>query len=372
MLKEINIIAFDVPFPANYGGVIDVFYKIKHLHQKGIKVHLHCFEYGKGEQQELNKYCESVNYYKRKRGLLSLLASKPYIVKSRESKELKKNLLKNDFPILFEGLHTCFLLDDKRFKNRFKIVRHHNVEHDYYEGLALSESNPVKRNYYKIEAIKLERFQHIAKYADVALSISEKDLSYFKRLYPGVKNVLIPAFHQNKEVSIRSGKGDYVLYHGNLSVAENVKALEFIVTKVFNDLDVPLIIAGLNPTDYVVKLIEKYPPIRLVANPSDTEMNELIAGAQINFLYTEQATGLKLKLLNVLFKGRFCIANTQMLAGTSLHDACIIKDNANDFKTTIQTVFNQEMDESIIEYRKEMLKKYSNEFSFNELLKAFQ
>ena len=32
--KEIHIITFDIPYPANYGGVIDVFYKIKALKEK--------------------------------------------------------------------------------------------------------------------------------------------------------------------------------------------------------------------------------------------------------------------------------------------------------------------------------------------------
>ena len=29
--KEVHIVSFDVPYPPNYGGVIDVFYKIKTL-----------------------------------------------------------------------------------------------------------------------------------------------------------------------------------------------------------------------------------------------------------------------------------------------------------------------------------------------------
>ena len=28
---ELNIVSFDVPYPPDYGGVIDVFYKIKEL-----------------------------------------------------------------------------------------------------------------------------------------------------------------------------------------------------------------------------------------------------------------------------------------------------------------------------------------------------
>ena len=41
--KEIHIVTFDIPYPVNYGGVIDVFYKIKALKEAGIKIHLHCF-----------------------------------------------------------------------------------------------------------------------------------------------------------------------------------------------------------------------------------------------------------------------------------------------------------------------------------------
>ncbi|NQX98823.1 MAG: hypothetical protein HRT73_13235 [Flavobacteriales bacterium] len=157
-MKAINIISFNVPLPANYGGVIDVFYKLKQFYKNDIKVHLHCFEYGRGEQKELSKYCESVTYYKRKTGVAAQISSLPYIVNSRTSTQLKTNLLKNDFPILFEGLHCCFLLDDNDFKSRFKIVRNHNIEHNYYSELAKIESNPLKRTYYKTEAKKLKDF----------------------------------------------------------------------------------------------------------------------------------------------------------------------------------------------------------------------
>ena len=52
---RIHIISFDVPLPANYGGVIDVFYKIKALHKAGIKIKLHCFYYGREKNVELEK-----------------------------------------------------------------------------------------------------------------------------------------------------------------------------------------------------------------------------------------------------------------------------------------------------------------------------
>ena len=118
MDKRINIVSFDVPFPANYGGVIDVYYKLYWLKQAGVKVHLHCFTYGRKPAKELDELCEKVYYYKRKTGVTSALSFLPYTVKSRLSEDLATNLLSNDYPIIFEVLHTCYLLRDERFKTR--------------------------------------------------------------------------------------------------------------------------------------------------------------------------------------------------------------------------------------------------------------
>ena len=65
---NLNIVSFDVPFPANYGGVIDVYYKLLWLHKAGVKIHLHCFTYGRKPSKELEALCEKVYYYERKTG----------------------------------------------------------------------------------------------------------------------------------------------------------------------------------------------------------------------------------------------------------------------------------------------------------------
>lgn len=39
--KHLNIVAFDNPYPPTYGGVIDVYYKLKSLAETGLKIHLH-------------------------------------------------------------------------------------------------------------------------------------------------------------------------------------------------------------------------------------------------------------------------------------------------------------------------------------------
>jgi hypothetical protein len=126
---HLHIISFDVPYPANYGGVIDVFYRVKALSEAGVKVLLHCFEYGRGEHDIL-KRCHEVKYYKRDTSFAKQLSLTPFIVNSRRSEALVKDLLKDDYPILCEGLHTTAVLLDKRLKDRKIYVRAHNVEHD--------------------------------------------------------------------------------------------------------------------------------------------------------------------------------------------------------------------------------------------------
>ena len=367
-MNSINIISFDVPYPANYGGVIDVFYKIKAFYDQGINVHLHCYEYGRGKQKELENYCESVTYYKRKTGAASFLSKMPYIVKSRADKTLKENLLKNDFPILFEGLHTCFLLSDDALKNRFKIVRNHNIEHHYYNHLAKAEKNDFRKRYFKTEAKRLKQFERILKHADLSLAISESDLAYFKKTYRTINNSYAPAFHPNQTVKINTLKGNYALYHGNLSVSENTNAVKFLIKKVFNDLSVPLIIAGLNPSKEIKNLIESNPQISLVANPSDKKLNELIANAQVNLLYTEQATGLKLKLLNVLFNGKHCLANNLILEGSNLKICCAVANTESEYKTTILELMQQGFTLEQIEQRKKALTQYSNSINIKQII----
>ena len=91
-------------------------------------------------------------------------------------------------------------------------------------------------------------------------------------------------------------------------------------------------------------------------------MQELISNAQINLLYTHQPTGLKLKLLHSLFKGRFCLAKTTMLSGTTLTNLCEIADTNETFKIKIKTLFQQEIDvETVKTQRKESLAEYSNQ-----------
>ena len=129
------------------------------------------------------------------------------------------------------------------------------------------------------------------------------------------------------------------MYHGNLSISENYNAACWLIKHVFSKINHKIIIAGLNPPSHLIEEIKKHSHVTLKQNCTEQEMQSLIEEAQIHCLYTEQATGLKLKLLNVLYSGKFVVANTNMLVGTTLTEACTIANTPKEFIDSINQFF---------------------------------
>lgn len=350
--QHLHIVSFDVPWPANYGGVIDVFHRARTLTEMGVKVHLHCFEYGRGEQEALN-FCHEVHYYKRNISPLQQLSRWPYIVASRRSEQLVKELLKDDYPILCEGIHTAALLEEERLRGRAIYVRMHNVEHDYYRLLGQAEKKWWKRCYYFAEARKLERYESVLARATGIFAVTEKDAANLSARYSNV--ILIPSSCANDEVTSLPGTGEYVLYHGNLSVRENEEAAMWLLDNVFCRLAVPCVIAGLHPSQRLRNRIALFPQVTLKADLPDEEMRDLVRRAQVNVLVTNQPTGLKLKLLNALYQGRYCVVNEEMVAGTPLGSLCTVASAGPAISEAIGQLWNKEFTQEEIHRRQQTM-----------------
>ncbi len=338
--QHVNIICFDVPFPPDYGGAIDVFFKIRALSLAGVKIHLHCFEYGRGKQQELAQLCEEVIYYKRDKMWKGFLTDKPFIVQTRNAASLKANLSKNSFPIVFEGLHCCFYLADDFLKGRSKLVRMHNNEAQYYFNLAKTEKKIVTKLYFYEEYRRLLKYERILEFADHIFCISQSETEYYKKRFNHV-SYLAP-FHGNTKINSATGKGKYILYHGNLGVNENNEAAIYLIDVIFSGLDQPFIIAGNHPSTQIKEKLKSFKHIQLIENPDKATMEKLIREAHINLLPTFQNTGIKLKLINSLFNGRFCLVNSMMVENTGLEKYCLITNEAAQTKQIITELMQKD------------------------------
>lgn len=359
-----------MPYPDDYGGVIPIFHTIVALHAEGIGLHLHCFEYGRGVQPELEKYCVSVNYYPRRSGHKGFSHTLPYIVASRVNEDLFNNLLLDHHPILLEGIHCSYLLHDDRFRDRKILLRLHNVEYLYYRQLFQCSRQPLRKIYYYHESRLLKKYEAAIAKKTTMLAFADQDAHTYTRELSAPNVRILPLFLPFQEVSSREGIGCFCLYHGNLSVPENEKAVSWLVKEVFNDLPFPLVIAGKNPSAQLENFSVRHKNTCIVANPSHTEMQDMIGKAQINILPSFGYTGMKLKLLNALFNGRHCLVNPATVENTALETACHIGNNAVAFKSIITQLYRKPFTEEEITLRKKLLEqKFDNACNAERLIR---
>ena len=349
-----------MPYPADYGGAIEQFYKIVWLHRLGVKIHLHCFTKSRLQAEELNQYCESVHYYPRKTGLKGFSIFNPYIIFSRSDPALLANLQKDNHPVLFEGVHTTWLLQTNLLKGRGIFVRLHNTEYKYYKQLAKHESKIFNRLYFLYESFLLKKYERRLAKKYTLLALSQTDKEIFVKEFKAKDIHFIPAFVGWEEVTSQNGKGCYCLYHGNLSINENEEAVTWLLQNVFNNIEVPLVIAGKSPSQKLEALAHSHEYTCLVANPIQKEMQDIIAKAQVNVLPSFNNTGVKLKLLNSLYSGRHCVVNKEGVDGSGLESVCTVANGAKEFKEQISRLYEKPFDEEEAAKRKALLAGLNN------------
>ncbi len=336
----IHLVSFNVPYPPDYGGVMDVFYKITALKEQGMGVILHCFTYGRPRSKTLERECLRVYYYRRDLNLFHIFSRDPFIVRSRNNDELLKHLLADNYPVIFEGLHTTHFLGHPSLDGRLTMVRTHNIEHIYYRNLAANERNPIRKMYYNSEARKLETYESLLSKASVLLTISPGDTEYFGSKYGNA--LFIGPFHPSAVCNSLNGKGNYVLLHGDFSTAENNAAAGYLLRNVVSGWKYRTVIAGKRPSQEIMRASSGMHHVKVVPNPSQTQMTELITNAQVCLLNASQPSGMKLKLINALCSGRHVVASAPVVAGTHLESLCNIVSSPDEWISITDRLMNED------------------------------
>lgn len=369
--RKLHIISFDYPFPPIYGGVIDVYYKIKALAELGVEIHLHSFSKDNkptatSPDDNLKQYCKAIHHYPRATHWRKAISTEPYIIRSRQSDKLVQRLKADAAPILLEGMHSMAVLDHGVHHTSRVLLRMHNVEWDYYRGLADATDTFWKKAYFRIEAYRLKLQHAPLKKVNRILAISQNDQLKLKPFNSHVD--WLPPFHGHKEIDQPAPHGNYALYHGNLAVAENRKAAEYLLEVVFESLDLELVIAGkAPPQDWLNRYGGK---AKFELDVSGDRMEQLISEAGCHVLPTFQATGVKLKLIHALYSGRPCIVNEAMVAGTGLADTCVVCDDVQSMQQAIKTALSGETKESDRHRRAEILNRdYNDRTNAQKLIK---
>lgn len=363
--EHLNIVSFKVPYPGSFGSIIDVYYQIKFLYEAGVKIILHTFEYGEnGRPETLEEFCEEVHYYKRENSLKTMFSKLPFIVQSRKSENLLSNLLKNNYPILFEGIHTCYFLDHSLLKDRLKLVRAHNIEYIYHESVSKNTDSLAQKGYMYLESLRLKQFEKKLKYADYILPVSTTESGYFQHRYECDKIILIPMFHKNERVEITQKYKTYVLFYADFNAPWNKKIAHQLIEIAKKDPKIPWIIAGISPDESLYKAASRVPNIEVKSNLNNKELQTLIQDAAINLLITNQSTGVKMKLIDTLYHAHYVLANKRMVDGSGLDSLCVpVSLKPNLLLKKIQEYLYKEFPETEIKERQNVLYRLYNNTS---------
>ena len=178
-----------------------------------------------------------------------------------------------------------------------------------------------------MEAARTEKAEKDLNHFTGLFVLSEKDAAYFSNSNENV--LLLPVFHQDNGIEEPEDLGNYILFHGNLSISENAVTaswLAHVIAPKFWDFN--FVIAGKDPSKKLLKQLDEQ-NVRCVANPSQSQMDTLIRDSQIIILRTEVPSGIKLKLVDSLAKGRHVIADSNTVLSSGLQ-SLVHEANSND------------------------------------------
>lgn len=362
MTNHVHIICAEVPWPADHSMAIDTFCQLKELFEKGVKIHLHYFC---GEQDkhptELNRYCESIHPYNK---LLCTGEQKDFHC----SEHLILSLKDDRYPVIFEGLHCTGTLNRISGTGRRILVRMYDDECRNCEQSAKYAAGFLQ----KIKGQqKARRIQHYEKsLPDECLYIfsSAENARTFIEQYGFPHVTSLPLLHPFREVTSKTGTGHFCLYHGDLSDPFNDKAAQWLLAKVFNDISVPLVIAGKAPGKRVQNLSHLYAHTCLVTNPSEMEIEDLVGKAQVHVLPSFSYKRPELKLIHALHSGRHCVVNENAVEGTGLVETCYTGKNANAFKSLVLQLIHKPFEEEEILLRERILPAYNSRPGISKLI----
>jgi hypothetical protein len=356
-VPDLHIVTFGVPFPARYGGAIDVWNRIQALYKLGVKINLHCFLYGNFRPQpELQKVSEQVHYYPRVVWPALLSKGQPYIVTSRKSQPLLKRLSENHQPILFEGIHTTGFVP--LLTERKLLLRSHNIEHEYYNELA-SQSTGVKSLLFRREALCLRDYESTtARSMDVVFAISPKDQLWFEARR--ANSLFLPPFHGSHHVDIQSGRGQYLLYQGDLSLEINQNALIDLMEKLPSDPIYPVVAAGRSGDKSFEEKLARFPNLRREADVSQEKMTQLIQQAQIILIHSLHLSGMKLKIFPALYHGRFIAASATSATQTGLDKAMHFYDQYS-FNALLKQLWSTDFTQEDLTSRMEIVAQHPSD-----------
>ncbi|MEM1319763.1 MAG: glycosyltransferase family 4 protein [Bacteroidota bacterium] len=343
------------PYPLKDGEAIAVSHLSRSLDALGCEVTLLCMNTRK-HYFDKNDLPQDFNHYKEihavevdtdvKLGaaIANLFSDKSYHIQRFVSQAFEQKLTDllrhNEYDIIqLETLYLAPYIPCIRRHSKAKIaMRAHNVEHEIWDRINQNTRLQPKKWYLKHLSTKLRRFEiaQLFEY-DLMVSITQKDLDYFRGLGYKKDAVVVPIGLDHREYppDNQSYKKDLSLsFIGSLDWMPNQEGLRWFLENIWEKLlrrypQLSLHVAGRNTPDWIKKIKEQN--VSVYGEVPDA--SEFINKHSIMVVPLLSGSGMRAKVLEGMALGKVVLTTSMGLEGVDARhkEEVLIADTVEEF-----------------------------------------
>ncbi len=287
--------------------------------------------------------------------LLNLFSNKSYNIERFYSpmfeKEIAKLLQKETFDIiLLEGIYLMRYIDVIRKNTKTKVLlRPQNVEFVIWQRLYETESNILKRQYLKLLAKRMKRFEtDVMNKADIMIPVSETDMQIFLQEGCNLPHTSIPTGYVFDKLDDIAGNGENaVAFIGGMDWMPNREGVEWFIQQVWPQVlaklpDAKFYLAGRNFPEAIKTLQVK--GLVIVGEVEDAK--QFISSKTISIVPLFAGSGMRVKIVEAMALGRAIVSTSvgaESLAYTDAENILIADDSAGFAKAVINLLRDKNM-----------------------------
>lgn len=339
----------DSPFPADHGGKVDIYERLKDginnnfiidlvcTKKKGVKIEL---------PEDINTKINKIIPVERDMSFKRLLSFKPFHIQSRKKlKDLNFNNAHYDL-LLLESEHVFYILENKTFTYKKNAVRVHNDEVRYIFQLFLAGSNLKRKLFYFLEFLKFLLFRsYLNSSIENHFFVSSKEFNNSYWIKKTQKKFLFKTPFEVKTKFRFKREGFKVLFIGSIFMDNNLSSIYWYLENVHNRLiNIPeykFYIAG-NTKGLEIKQLKKitsFKKISLIENPDN--FDDLYEKCSVFINPMKRGAGLKQKTVRALEHGMPIVSTKVGVEGLDLKNEIhyINSETGREFYIAIKTIF---------------------------------
>ncbi len=349
-MKNVLVIAPDVPYPDDYGGARDMWQRLQVLREHGHRLSLIAAYKQEPRRAAFDaspqsKIFEDVLLFpsSRWRGVATL---HPYAVGSRRLRpaQIEQAAARFGTPafdvVEIEGLQALgtFLSLRRRLRYGKALVRPFNRESAYQFNQARSELRVLWRALLRADACRFylfERFGGWKRAVDTILFISAEEIQHPS--FADVKTRVlvrppVPARPPPAFVNDFARRENLLLYVGNLELADNRAAVRLAYRELRGLLhrhDWRFAVCGRSDDAGILRDLRADPRVTCAFNLTAEELERYYARAKVFTCFSENRAGAKLKIFEPILAGLPVVANDNAVAGSALRQAILLFDHGS-------------------------------------------